>query len=144
MPYQDIQANELETLLQREDLVIIDMRDATSKIAGQLPNARPADDTLVSALAKRRHQAPPVLVYCYHGNRSRDLCSLLTQFGLPEVYNLAGGWAAWEIQQSVAGTKNNEQQQWLSDNRTTGGHAVGRRGRRGFQYPHTRRQRYPG
>jgi len=35
-------------------------------------------------------------VYCYHGNSSRDLCTLLVGMGLRQVYNLVGGWAAWE------------------------------------------------
>jgi thiosulfate sulfurtransferase len=88
LPYQDISANELEPFLNQKAPVVIDMRDAAAQVAGLLPNAQPASDALVSALVKRRHQAPPVLVYCYHGNTSRDLCTFLTQFGLPEVYNL--------------------------------------------------------
>ena len=106
MPYQDIKANELEPFLKQKAPVVIDMRDPADQVAGLLPNAQPADDALVSALAKRRRQAPPVLVYCYHGNTSRDLCALLTQFELPEVYNLSGGWAAWEAHQAISGLDN--------------------------------------
>ena len=117
MPYQNLQASELETFLQRKNAVVIDMRDVTSQAAGQLPKAQPASDGLLSTLAKQRHRAPPVLVYCYHGNSSRDLCGFLSQFGLPEVYNLTGGWAAWEAHQAATGMGSNyELQQWLSAN----------------------------
>jgi thiosulfate sulfurtransferase len=102
LPYQDIPANELASFLNQKAPVVIDMRDATAQAAGLLPNAQPASDTLICALAKRRRLAPPVLVYCYHGNTSRDLCAFLTQFGLPEVYNLSGGWAAWEAHQAIS------------------------------------------
>ena len=116
MAYQDIQASELKTFLQREELVVIDMRDAASQAAGRLPNAHPDSDALVSALVKRRRRAPPVLVYCYHGNRSRDLCGFLSQFGLPEVYNLAGGWAAWEAHQATISPGDDRLRQWLDRN----------------------------
>lgn len=35
------------------------------------------------------------MVYCYHGNSSRDLCQLLNGLGFTQVYNLEGGWQAW-------------------------------------------------
>jgi thiosulfate sulfurtransferase len=98
LPYQDITANELTSFLKQKAPLVIDMRDPAAQAAGLLPNAQPANDALISALVKRRRQAPAVLVYCYHGNTSRDLCAFLTQLGLPEVYNLSGGWAAWERQ----------------------------------------------
>jgi ankyrin repeat protein len=37
-----------------------------------------------------------VLVYCYHGNSSRDICQFIAGFGFKRVYNLVGGWQAWE------------------------------------------------
>ncbi|MEJ2467333.1 MAG: ankyrin repeat domain-containing protein [Candidatus Thiodiazotropha sp.] len=117
MPYRDIQAADLKTLLQREDLVVIDMRDASYHAAGHLPNSQPVNDALIAALAKQRRQAPPVLVYCYHGNSSRDLCGLLAQFGLPELFNLTGGWSAWEAHQvaSDIDIDINEAQQGVND-----------------------------
>jgi rhodanese-related sulfurtransferase len=116
LTYRDIQADELDAFLNREDLVVIDMRDTATQSAGQLPRAQLPSDTLISALAKRRRLAPPVLVYCYHGNSSRDLCAFLSQLGLPEVYNLAGGWAAWEARRAAAGMGQNTLRQWLNAN----------------------------
>jgi ankyrin repeat protein len=116
LTYQDIQASELDPFLNREALVVIDMRDAATQAAGQLPCAQPPSDALISALARRRGQAPPVLVYCYHGNSSRDLCAFLSQFGLPEVYNLAGGWAAWEAHRAVTEMGSDDLRRWLNAN----------------------------
>lgn len=36
------------------------------------------------------------MVYCAHGNSSRDICHLLSSMGFKEVYNLEGGWLAWQ------------------------------------------------
>lgn len=93
--YQDIDARDVTTLLKRENLVVLDTRDASSQSQGQLPRAQPASDHVISALMKQRSANPPVLVYCYEGNSSRDLCSFLAQLGLSEIYNLSGGWKAW-------------------------------------------------
>ena len=42
------------------------------------------------------------MFYCYHGNQSRELCDFLGQLGLNRVYNLVGGWEAWENWQHQA------------------------------------------
>ncbi|GAB6053866.1 hypothetical protein JCM17960_26860 [Magnetospira thiophila] len=95
MSYQDIDPSEVRALLDKENLVVIDMRDPQSQSLGQLPRAVPASDRIMSNLMRQRRHNPPVLVYCYEGNMSRDLCSFIKQMGLSEVYNLAGGWKAW-------------------------------------------------
>lgn len=95
MSYQDIDAADIGGLLDQENLVVIDMRDAQSHGLGRLPGAVPASDDVIGALMRQRRKDPPVLVYCYEGNMSRDLCTLIKQLGLSQVYNLAGGWKAW-------------------------------------------------
>ncbi|MCU7960469.1 MAG: hypothetical protein KZQ58_10835 [gamma proteobacterium symbiont of Bathyaustriella thionipta] len=96
MSWQDIQAEELDALLQSGELLVIDQRDERTRSHGQLPHAQVVSEQLIQRLVRLRSKAPPVLVYCYHGNQSRELCEFLAQFGLPEVYNLAGGWQALE------------------------------------------------
>lgn len=95
MSYQDIEAKDVGGLLEKENLVVIDMRDGQSQSLGQLPKAVPASDDVINGLVRQRRQDPPVLVYCYEGNMSRDLCTFIKQLGLSDVYNLAGGWKAW-------------------------------------------------
>ena len=36
------------------------------------------------------------LVYCYHGNRSQQVLSLMQELGFQEVYDLIGGIDAWK------------------------------------------------
>lgn len=95
MTYQDIEVDDLGRLLLHQDLVVIDCRDDATRSHGQLPGARPASDTVIQDLVRQRRANPPILVYCYHGHASRDLCAFLAQFGLARVHNLNGGWAAW-------------------------------------------------
>jgi rhodanese-related sulfurtransferase len=97
--YQDIHVSEVEALLNTPGLTVLDMRDEASRSRGHLPGALPHSDEVMDGLLRRRRSNPPVLIYCYHGNSSRDLCSFLAQLGLDRVYNLEGGWQAWEIWQ---------------------------------------------
>ncbi len=112
LSYQDIHSAEIDELLHREDLVVIDTRDPAARAQGMLPGAQPASDSVINGLVRRRRSNPPVLVYCYQGNSSRDLCQLLTGLGLTEVYNLIGGWAAWENRPRSTGFSV-EQRNWL-------------------------------
>ncbi|MES9945045.1 MAG: rhodanese-like domain-containing protein [Candidatus Thiodiazotropha sp.] len=95
MSYQDIQPESLASLTEMPGLTIIDQRDMLTRSRGELPGAVAPTDTVISNLVQKRSQNPPVLVYCYHGNQSRNLCSFLAQLGLQQVFNLAGGWEAW-------------------------------------------------
>lgn len=96
MSYQDIFAAEVAELLQKQQPLIIDQRDPQTRSKGQLSDAQPASEEIINALVRQRRKDPAVLVYCYHGNQSRELCSFLGGLGLNRVYNLVGGWEAWE------------------------------------------------
>jgi len=113
MAYQDIHAAELDELLQTVGLTVIDMRDPQTRSQGQLRNALTPSDDLIGALVQQRRRNPPVLVYCYHGNSSRELCSFLSQLGLTHVYNLVGGWAAWEGRQQQRSGLGEAHKSWL-------------------------------
>jgi uncharacterized protein len=95
-PYLDILPHQLAELLAEPNLLIIDHRDALSHARGHLDGARLAEEALLKQLMRQRQTPRPVLVYCYRGNSSQDLCRLISGFGYPQVYNLAGGWQAWE------------------------------------------------
>ena len=96
MPYQSVEPEDLDALLQRPGLTIIDQRDPQTRLGGELPGAIAPDEAVIQQLLRKRREDPLVLVYCYHGNMSRELCSFLAGMGLSQVYNLAGGWAALE------------------------------------------------
>jgi ankyrin repeat protein len=113
--YHDINVAELDELLATEGLTVIDMRDAKAQGKGKLANARPHSDAVISGLLVQRRKNPAVLVYCYHGNSSRDLCSFLVQMGLNQVYNLVGGWAAWESWRQQGTGLCDDHKNWLRD-----------------------------
>jgi thiosulfate/3-mercaptopyruvate sulfurtransferase len=95
MSYQDIHPTEIQGLRAEPELLILDMRDPASHTQACLEGAEPVSDGLLKQLMKSRQRERPVLVYCYHGNSSRDLCQFIAGFGYTRVYNLVDGWQGW-------------------------------------------------
>lgn len=104
MTYRDLHPAELAELCNDPELVILDMRDAASQARGRLDGAQTPTEAMLKQLMRRRPRTAPILVYCYHGNSSRDLCQFIAGFGHERVYNLAGGWAAWVQHLAASGS----------------------------------------
>ena len=83
--------------LNREDAVIIDVRETHEWDRGHIPNAR---HIALGQIGKRMHElekfkARPIIVVCASGNRSSSACGALKRAGFEQVFNLAGGIGAW-------------------------------------------------
>lgn len=96
MSYRDIEPAEIAGLRAEPDLLVFDTRDPASYEADHLDGAQPISDAIIKQLIKSRRRERPILVYCYHGNSSRDLCQFIAGLGFSRVHNLVGGWQAWE------------------------------------------------
>jgi rhodanese-related sulfurtransferase len=85
-------------MINREDALVIDVRDAAAYAKGHILGARSAPladlERRLAELAK--FKARPVIVHCESGNRSTNAIGILRRNGFANVYNLAGGLAAWQ------------------------------------------------
>ena len=85
-------------LINREDAIVVDVRDAGEYGAGHIlgaknvPLARIEDGA--NDLAKRKEK--PVIVYCDTGNRGTKAIAALKKQGFARVSNLSGGLGAWQ------------------------------------------------
>jgi len=95
MAYQPLAVQQLPSMLERDNAVLLDSRDAHSFLRARIPGARPADDRTIRSLIRARAQDYPVTVYCYHGNSSCDFCTLLSAIGFTRPYNIEGGRHTW-------------------------------------------------
>ena len=97
--YSEITPEEAVTLINREDAMLLDMREE-SELAddGIIGNAMPmAVSGLKDALGKIVNaKERPVIAYCASGLRAANGCAVLCQNGFSRVYNLKGGIAAWK------------------------------------------------
>ena len=83
--------------LNREDALIIDVRETHEWDRGHIPNAR---HIALGQLGKRmqeieKFKSRPVIVVCASGNRSSSACGTLKRAGFEQVFNLSGGIGAW-------------------------------------------------
>jgi len=95
MPYKILSPQQVPALLENPDVVVLDMRDGNSYVAGHIPGAIQATEEHVIKVAEETPANTPVLVYCYHGISSRQLAQFLASQGLEQVHSLEGGWGAW-------------------------------------------------
>ena len=96
MNYLELSPEDFPALQSRDDVTIFDTRDAASFAQAHIPGARMIEDHEIKRLILQKKRNSPVVVYCAHGNSSRDICHLLSGMGFKQVYNLEGGWLSWQ------------------------------------------------
>ena len=86
----------LDEAPQRENLLLLDVRDPEEYAVSHLQGARPAPskDEALKALQKVSSDQRIVL-YCSVGYRSSELAQFLMKKGYTEIYNLEGSIFAW-------------------------------------------------
>lgn len=84
-------------MINREDAVVIDVRDSKEWAAGHIPNARHIVlDQLEKQLPEiEKLKARPLILNCQMGGRSSTACGILKKHGFEKVFSLAGGIDAW-------------------------------------------------
>jgi rhodanese-related sulfurtransferase len=84
-------------LINREDALVLDVREAGEFIEGHLPDARNIPTAKLSErigeLEKFKDKA--IVVCCASGMRSNKACAELKKQGFTKISNLAGGVDAW-------------------------------------------------
>jgi len=84
-------------LINQQNAVVLDVRDATEYKSGHVLNARsiPLGELEARAAELEKHKAKPVIVVCDTGNRSGKAAAALRRQGFKEVFTLSGGIGAW-------------------------------------------------
>ena len=84
-------------LINQQNAVVLDVRDATEYESGHVLNARniPLGELEARAAELEKHKAKPVIVVCDTGNRSGKAAAALRRQGFKEVLTLSGGIGAW-------------------------------------------------
>ena len=92
-----VSVTEATLLINREDALVVDVRETSEWSAGHIPNARHIAfgqlDKHMSELEKFKNR--PVIICCASGNRSSSACGTLRRAGFERVFNLSGGLGAW-------------------------------------------------
>lgn len=84
-------------MINREDALVIDVREPREWTAGHIPCARHiVRDQLDKRIREiERYKTRAIIVNCQNGVRSVMACNKLRKRGFEKVYNLEGGLDAW-------------------------------------------------
>lgn len=89
-----------DVLAENQEILLLDVRTQEEYVEGHLPHAKNidflSDDFQQKVADLPRDEA--VYLYCRSGNRSAKAVSLLQSMGFKEIYDLEGGYQAWEAQ----------------------------------------------
>lgn len=96
--YKELGPSAIVPVMNRDDAVVIDVREPNEYREGHLANAEliPLGELNQKLDKLAKHKDQPVVVYCRSGNRSARACRMLAKHGFEDLYNLAGGILAWE------------------------------------------------
>ena len=93
-----VDASMATQLINREDALVVDVRDPGEYGAGHILGAKnwPLDhiDERGGDAAKRKDK--PLIVYCDTGDRTPKAAAALRKLGFTRVVNLSGGLPAWQ------------------------------------------------
>ena len=92
----DIDAETVASVINRDDIFLLDVREAWEHEAGHI-----VGNTLipVGSVQNRLAEIPTdktVIVYCHSGGRSARVSNFLRQQGYTNVHNMLGGIVAWQ------------------------------------------------
>ena len=92
-----VSTEEVETIMQSEDVQLIDVRTPEEYEEGHILNAQNIDynspnfEVDITKLDKTK----PVLLYCKSGNRSGKSSQIFLEAGFKIIYDLEGGITEW-------------------------------------------------
>ena len=83
-------------MMNREDALVLDVREPTEYAAGHMPGAKNVPLGSVEARAGEfdKHKAKPVILVCETGTRASKAAGILRARGFANVVNLSGGLPA--------------------------------------------------
>jgi rhodanese-related sulfurtransferase len=95
---KDIGTLETTRLMNAGNAVLLDVREPKEYEGGRLPKAIhiPLSQLAGRAQELAKLTGRPVIVYCERGNRSRMAGGQLAKQGFADLYNLSGGFRAWQ------------------------------------------------
>lgn len=87
-----------EKLAGHSNAVVLDVRTPEEVAAGAIEGAEVINifDADFAERIEKLDKSKAYFIYCRSGRRSENACGIMSQKGFKELYNLEGGYMAWE------------------------------------------------
>lgn len=97
-PMKEVGIADATRLINREDALLLDVRETQEYEGGRLLNAVhiPLSQLEGRAGELGKFVQRPVIAYCTSGNRSRGAGTALARAGFTQIHSLQGGYRAWK------------------------------------------------
>ena len=89
---------EATQMINRQDALVLDVREQAEFAQSHILNSRGLPLSQIEARFGdiEKFKDKPVIVYCASGNRSSAAAAALRKHGFSKVFNLSGGFGAWQ------------------------------------------------
>jgi rhodanese-related sulfurtransferase len=93
-----VSTTEATQLINREDALMVDVRDQDAFAKAHILNARsvPMSQIVARCQELASHKQKPLIVYCDSGSRSLAAAAIFRKEGFTRVQSLNGGLQAWQ------------------------------------------------
>jgi len=93
--YQVVDTNGAVSLMDDDELVILDVREEKDRTVGFITNDLNIPMAQVKSKIDSLDKSKSILVYCKSGTRSDRIADILSKSNFQKVYSLKGGFNAW-------------------------------------------------
>jgi len=93
--FRNINVAELEAMMQKNNLHLIDVRTDAEVARGKIPQGDVLPLHLIPMRLHELDKTKPTVFYCQMGGRSAQAAAFAAASGFADVYNLQGGITAW-------------------------------------------------
>lgn len=95
LSFKCISTAEARELIEANDVTLLDIRDHASFTASNIENSIHLSDKNVQQVVASADKDQPLLVYCYHGNSSKQAADYFFGEGFKKAYSIDGGFEDW-------------------------------------------------
>jgi len=93
--FKNITTDELQVMLQRGGLRLVDVRTDAEVAHGKIPQGESLPLHLIPLRINEMDKAATTVFYCQMGGRSAQAAAFAAANGFSDVYNLQGGIIGW-------------------------------------------------
>ncbi|ACJ33906.1 Rhodanese-related sulfurtransferase [Anoxybacillus flavithermus WK1] len=94
--YTNISVDEAAQMMQKEDVVVLDVRTEEEYASGHIPGAILLPLQQLPDRVDELNKNKTYIVVCRSGNRSAQASELLVKEGFSSIYNMTGGMNEWK------------------------------------------------